>query len=146
MGYYRKFLRYLSKRIHPITSFLRKGVKFEFAPAMEVIVREIVAERAAPPILVFPDWDTVADGSRLFHVYCDACIDGFWAAFEQGQPDGSVRAIAYISRATLDSERHWNPLDLDADGIVWAIKRLRGYLWGTKLCISRITKLSLIHI
>ena len=107
---------------------------------MEIIVREILAELAARPILDFPDWKAVDDGSRPFHVYCDECIDGFGAALEQEQPDGSVRPIAYISRATLDSERHWNPLDLDADGIVWAIKRLRGYLWGTKLCISRITK------
>ena len=38
---------------------------------------EILAKLAAPPILVFPDWNAVADGSRPFHVYCDACIDGF---------------------------------------------------------------------
>ena len=34
---------------------------------------------------------------------------------------------AYISRATLDSERHWTPLDLGTGSIVWAPKRLRGY-------------------
>ena len=34
--------------------------------------------------------------------------------------------IAYISRATLDSERHWTPLDLGTGTIVWAPKRLRG--------------------
>ena len=50
VGYYRKFLRDLSKRIRPITSLLRKGVKFAFTPAMEVIVREIIAELAAPAI------------------------------------------------------------------------------------------------
>ena len=75
---------------------------------------EILAKLAAPPILVFPDWNAVADGSRPFHVYCETCIDGFGAALEQKQPDGSVRPIAYISRATLDSERYWNPLDLEA--------------------------------
>ena len=42
-----------------------------------------------------------------------------------------MRPIAYISRATLDSERHWTPLDLEAGNIVWAIKRLGGYLWDT---------------
>ena len=47
---------------------------------MEVIVREILAELAVPPILVFPDWDAAADGSRPFHVYYDACIDDFGAA------------------------------------------------------------------
>ena len=66
----------------------------------------------------------MADGSRPFHVYCDAFIDGFGAALEQEQPDGSVRPIAYISRATLGSGRHWTPLDLEAGSIVWSIKRL----------------------
>ena len=55
VGYYRKFLRDLSKWTRPITSLLRKGVKFEFTPAIEVIVREILAELAAPPIFVFRD-------------------------------------------------------------------------------------------
>ena len=41
VGYYRKFLRGLSKRIRPMTFLLRKGVKFEFTPAMGVIVHEI---------------------------------------------------------------------------------------------------------
>ena len=82
------------------------GVKYVFTPAKDVIVRQTLAELAAPPILVFPDWDAVADGSRPFYVYCDACINGLGAALEQEQPYGSVRPIAYISRATLDSERH----------------------------------------
>ena len=84
------------------------------------------------PFWSSPDWDVVADGSRPFHVYYDACIGDFGAAFEQEQPDGSVRPIAFISRATLDSERHWTPVDLEAGNIVWAIKRVRGYLRGTK--------------
>ena len=28
--------------------------------------------------------------------------------------------------------RDWTPVDLEAGGIVWAIKRLRGDLWGTR--------------
>ena len=35
--------------------------------------------------------------------------------------------IAYISRATLDSERHWTPLDLGTGRIAWVPKRLRRY-------------------
>ena len=102
---------------------------------MEKLVRDTLVELATRPILVFPNWDAVADGSRPFHVYCDACIDGFGAALEQEQEDGSIKPIAYISRATHDSERHWTPLDLEAGSIVWVLKRLRGYLWGTKFRI-----------
>ena len=106
---YRKFLRDLSQRIRPIISLPRKGIKLEFTPAMEVIVREILAEVAAPLSLVFLDWDAVTDGSRPFHVYCNAYIYGFGAALEQKQTDGSVRPIAYISyprfREVLDFVR-----------------------------------------
>ena len=75
-------------------------------------------------------------------MYCDACIDGFGAALEQEQPGGSSRLIAYISRVTLDSERHRTPLDLEAGSVVWGIKILEGYLWGTNFASSRITRRS----
>ena len=92
-------------------------------------------ELVSPPILVYPDWDAVADNSCAFRLYCDASIDGFGATLEQEQPDGSVRPIVFISRTTLDSDRSWTPLDLEAGSIAWAIKRLRGYLWFTKFLI-----------
>ena len=98
-------------------------------------MRDMLADLAAPPVLVFPDWDAVKDGSRSFRVYCDASIGGLGATLEQEQPHGSVRPIAYVSRGNLDSKRHWTPLDLKPDSIVCAIKRLRGYLWGTKFGI-----------
>ena len=80
-------------------------------------MREILAELAAPPNLVFPDWDAIANGSRPFHVYCDAFIDGFCAALEQEQTDVSVRLMSCISCATLDSERHWARVDFEASSV-----------------------------
>ena len=135
LSYYRKFLPNMAKRIRPITSLLKQGAKFVFTSDMGAIVRKLLAELSTPPILVFPDWDAVTDGSRPFRLYCDASIDGFGATLEQEQPDGSVRPIVFISRATLDNERHWTPLDLEAGSIVWSIKRLRGYLWSTPFSI-----------
>ncbi|CAB1100714.1 unnamed protein product [Ectocarpus sp. CCAP 1310/34] len=132
LSYYRKFLPNMAKRIRPLTTLLKKQEKFIFTPSMEQAVRVLLAELANPPVLDYPDWDAVSDGSRPLHLYCDASRDGFGATLEQEQPDSSIRPIVFISRATLDSERHWTPLDLEAGSIVWCIKRLRGYLWGTK--------------
>ena len=83
------------------------------------------AQLAAPPVLVFPDWDAVEDDSRSFRVCYDASIDGSITRLEQKQSEGSVRPAAYASRATLDAERHWTPLDLEAGSIVRAIKPSR---------------------
>ncbi|CAB1110991.1 unnamed protein product [Ectocarpus sp. CCAP 1310/34] len=132
---YRKFLPNMAKRIRPLTTLLTKQEKFIFTPSMEQAVRVLLAELANPPVLVYPDWDVVSDGSRPFHLYCDASRDGFGGTLEQEQPDGSIRPCVFISRATLNSECHWTPLDLEAGSIVWCIKRLRGYLWGTKFRI-----------
>ena len=102
INYLSDFLPDLSKRLRPINSLFRKGVKFAFTPDMEILMQEIPAELATPPILVFPDWDAVADGSRPFHVYRYAFIDGFGAALEQEQAGGFIKPISCISRATLD--------------------------------------------
>ena len=131
LSYYRIFLADMSKRIRPITSLLKQGVKFVFTPSMETIVRTLLEELSAPPVLVYPDWDAVADDSRPYLLYCNASVDGFGGTLEQEQTDGSILPVVFISRATLESERHWTPLDLVAGRIVWSIKRLRGYLWST---------------
>ena len=77
---------------------------------METIVRTLLEVLSAPPVLVNPDWDAVADNSRPFLLYCDASVDGFGVTLEQEQKDGSIRPIVFISLATLESERHWTPL------------------------------------
>ena len=53
---------------------------------------------------MFANWDSVADGSPPFYVYCDACIDGFGASLKQEQEDGSIKLIARTS-AELRSTR-----------------------------------------
>ena len=100
LSYYRMFLPNMARLIRPITVLLKKGAAFDFTPAMEVTVRALLAELAAPPILVFPDWDAVIDTSRPFRLHCD----------EQEQPDGSIRPIVYISRASTMSRTGplWN--------------------------------------
>ena len=134
--YYRKFLADMATRIRPITSLMKRGVKFVFTPSMETTVRRLLEELSAPPVLVYPDWDVVADNSRPFLLYCDTSVDGFGATLEQEQKDGSIRPVVFISRATLVYERHWTPLDLEAGTIVGSIKRLRGCLWGTTFRVS----------
>ena len=54
-NYYRKFLPDLSRRLRPINALLRKAVIFAFTPAIEKLVREMLAELMTPTVIVFPD-------------------------------------------------------------------------------------------
>ena len=53
---------------------------FEFTSAMDDTV---LAEFAAPPILVFPNWDAVNDKSRPFRLHCGGSTAGFEATRNQ---------------------------------------------------------------
>ena len=110
--YYRKCLGDMAKRIRTIISLLKQGVEFVFTPAMEAIVQGILAEWSTPPVLVYSNWDTVTNNSRPFLLYSDANADGFGVIFEQEKDNHTIRPIVFISRATIDSDRHWIALDL----------------------------------
>ena len=68
----------MPERIRSITSLLKQGVKIVFTPTMEVTVRTLLEELSAPPVLVYPDWDAVADNPRPFLLFCDASRR-FWS-------------------------------------------------------------------
>ncbi|CAB1120470.1 unnamed protein product [Ectocarpus sp. CCAP 1310/34] len=120
----------------PLNALLKQGVQCKYTSSMVTTVKSLLHDVFLPSILVFPDWDAVEDNSRPLRLCSDACIDGFGATLEQEQQlDGTVRPIVYISRATVPAERNWTVLDLEASSIVWATKRLRGYLWSTKIVI-----------
>ena len=139
----------MTKRVRPITALLKKGATFGFTPPMEETVRALLAELAAPPILVFPDWDAVIDKSRPSRLHCDASTDGLGATLEQEQPDGSIRPIVYISRATtLANEQNWTPMELEAGCVVSSIRRLCCYLFSVFFlnftnheCLQHISKI-----
>ena len=81
---------------------------YVFVPPIERIVYMIVTGRSAPSVLVISDEDAVADSPRLYRVYCDLCNDVL--RMGQSNPIAPWGPIACVSRATLDSERHWTPL------------------------------------
>ena len=148
LSYCRKFLPNMAKRVRPITALLKEGATFSFTPPMEEAVRALLAELAAPPILVFPDWDAIIDKSRPFRLHCNASTDGFGATVKQEQTDNSIRPIVYISRATFANERNWTPMELEAGCVVWSIRRLRRYLFSVFFliftdheCLQQISKI-----
>ena len=147
LSYYRKFLPNMAKRIRPIMALLKKGATFSFIPPMKEAARALLAELAAPPILVFLDWNAVIGKSRPFRLHCDASTDGLGSTLEQEQTDGSIRPIVYISRATLANERNWTPMELEAGCVVWSIRRLGRYLFSVFFpiftdheCLQQISK------
>nr|GEX70235.1 putative reverse transcriptase domain-containing protein [Tanacetum cinerariifolium] len=86
------------------------------------------------PILALPE------GSEDFVVYCDALIKGLGAMLIHKE-----KVIAYGSRQLKVHEKNYTIHDLEFGAVVFALKILRHYMYGTK-CIVFIDHKSLQHI
>ena len=120
-GYNQSFLEGLSKISIPITSFLRKGVQFNWTNECEQAFSKLKQCLTTTLILNFPDMD------RPFIVCTDASKDGLGAILSQ---DG--RVIAYASRKVRTHEENHATHDLELAEIVHALRLWRHYLVGNK--------------
>nr|GEV06706.1 putative reverse transcriptase domain-containing protein [Tanacetum cinerariifolium] len=90
--------------------------------------------RAPMPILALPK------GSKDFVVYCDASHKGLGAVLMQRE-----KVIDYASRQLKVYKKNYTTHDLELGSVVFALKILRHYLYGTKCTVFTDHK-SLQHI
>ena len=65
----------------------------------------------------------------------DASGQGLGAIVEQEQSDGKLHLVAYASRSLQPSEKSYGISELEALGVVWALKKFRPYLLGHKTIV-----------
>ncbi|CAI5797801.1 Hypothetical predicted protein [Podarcis lilfordi] len=76
------------------------------------------------PVLVAPDYD------REFTVFTDASNAGIRAVLcQQGEKD-DLHPITFISKKLLPRERHYSTIEKECLAIVWALQKLKPYIWG----------------
>ena len=73
------------------------------------------------PVLVFPDFE------KEFVLETDASGQGLGAVLAQS---GAKAPIAYASHTLQKHERNYGVTELEALGVVWAVKHFRPYLYG----------------
>ena len=69
-GYYRRFIENFSKLAKPLTSLLKKEVKFKWTEECEISFQELKKRLVSAPVLCLPDIE------KEFQVYCDASHHG----------------------------------------------------------------------
>ncbi|GJW97356.1 putative reverse transcriptase domain-containing protein [Tanacetum coccineum] len=134
VGYYRRFIEGFSKIAKSMTKFTQKGVKFYWGDKEEAVFLLIKQKLCSAPILALPE------GIKDFVVYCDASHKGFGAILMQRE-----KLIAYASRQFKIHEKNYTTHDLELGLVVFALKKWRHYLYGTKCTVFTDHK-SLQHI
>nr|GEX07006.1 putative reverse transcriptase domain-containing protein [Tanacetum cinerariifolium] len=110
-GYYRRFIKGLSKIAKPITKLTQKNIKFDSSEKAEAAFQLLKQKLRTAPILALPE------GSENFTVYCDASRKGLGAVLMQRE-----KVIAYASRQLKIQEKNYTTHDLELRAVMFALK------------------------
>ena len=122
--YYRRFIPGFSVVAGPLFVLTRKNVEFEWNTACQAAFEKLKELLTQAPVLAFPLFD------RGFTLDTDASGVGLGAVLSQKQDDDTLRPIAFASRSLQPHEKNYGVTELEALGVVWAVKYFRHYLYG----------------
>ncbi len=128
-SYYRRFMPGFAKIAAPLHALTRESVPFFWSMACQGAFLKLKDLLVTPPVLAYPDFN------RGFVLHTDASIQGLGAVLEQEQDDGRLHPVAYASRSLSKAEKNYGITDLEALGVVWAVKHFRAYLYGHKCVV-----------
>ncbi|KZR95899.1 Uncharacterized protein APZ42_010059, partial [Daphnia magna] len=127
-SFYRKFVPNFAQVAYPLTVMEGKGV-FRWGEPERNGFSELKAALVKAAQLAHPDY------SKNFEVHPDACDYGIGAALMQ-ERNGHPMPICFVSRVLNKSERNYTITEKECLAIVWAVKKFRPYIWGTKIVVK----------
>ena len=128
-SYYRRFVPEFSCIAGPLYALTRKDAPFVWTDHTQRAFEALKRLLTEAPTLVFPDF------SKDFQLETNASGEGLGAVLAQKQEDGSVKPIAFASRTLQPHERNYGVTEMEALGVVWAVKQFRHYLYGHRCTV-----------
>ena len=128
-SYYRRFIPGFAKIPSPLHALTQQNVPFFWTLSCQEAFGKLKDLLSSPPVLAYPDFD------RPFVLYTDASQDGLGAVLEQEQDDGCLHPVAYASRSLNRHEKNYGITELEALGVVWAVRHFRAYLYGHRCVV-----------
>lgn len=123
-NFYRRFIRQFSHLAKPLTSLLRKDVKFDWTNECEDAFRALKDAFTTAPILQHPN------PQEQFWVETDSSDFARGAVLSQKGEDGLLHPVAFMSKSLAPAELNYDIYDKEMLAIVGSFKSWRVYLEG----------------
>ncbi|KAJ1100036.1 hypothetical protein NDU88_005125 [Pleurodeles waltl] len=131
-GYYRRFVKGYGSIVTPLTELNSKKMpkKINWTIECQQAFDTLKQTMCTAPVLKAPDY------SKQFIVQTDASEHGIGAVVSQTNDDGLDQPVTFISRRLLPREQRWSAIEREAFAVVWSLKKLRPYLFGTHFVVQ----------
>ncbi|CAM4598209.1 unnamed protein product [Lepidochelys olivacea] len=127
-GYYRRFVPHYSQIAAPLTDLTKKKQPnaVQWTGKCQKAFNKLKATLMSDPILRAPDFD------KPFLVTTDASERGVGAVLMQKGPDQEFHPVVFLSKKLSERESNWSVTEKECYAIVYALEKLRPYVWGRR--------------
>ena len=128
-SFFRRFVKDFGSIASPLHALLKKKVVWSWGPTQEAARAALVTRLTSAPVLAH------FDDKLDIIVQTDASHCGLGAVLLQDGGDGQ-RPVAFISKRLTDAETRYHANELECLAVVWALKKLRAYLYGRQFRVQ----------
>ena len=125
VGFYRQFIEDFAGIAAPLSSLLRKDVKWKWETLHQDAFQKLKCAMVTHPILRHPDFE------RAFQIHSDASCESIGGCLMQ-EHEGVLHPVSYFSRKLRDAETRYSVSEWEALGVIASIKQFHYYIYGRK--------------
>lgn len=127
-GYYRKYIKGYADIAHPLSSLLKKDVKFSWGESQQKAFDTLKDMLTHAPLLIYPDY------TKEFTLCTDASDIGIGGVLMQHR-DGGLKPIAYTSRLCSSAERNYSVTERETLAVIYCLEHFRDIILGYEITI-----------
>ena len=128
-GYYRQCLPGFAHISEPLVRLTRKHVRFLWGKEQQDAFDTLKAMLVSSHVMAYPQLN------KPYKLYTDACDHAVGAILCQDDENGVEKVIQYISHQLSGPQLRWATIEKEAYAVVYAIGKLRPYLYGAQFTI-----------
>lgn len=124
VNYYNRFIPSKSTIFQPLYALLTQEEPFVWTSSCQRAMDEVKRLLTSAPAL------TYYNPKQPLRLACDGSRKGLGAVLSHVNSDGTEVPIMHISRSLKKAELNYSQVENEALAVVWAVKRLKKFLWG----------------
>ena len=128
-GYYRQLIPDYAKIAEPLQRLTHKNAKFMWGMGQQKSFDLLRNSLSSEKVMAYPQVN------RPYLLYTDASDYAVGGVLTQIDEKGVERPVHYISHQLDTNQRKYAVIEKEAFAVVYALKKLRPYLWGAQFTV-----------
>jgi hypothetical protein len=129
VNYYRQCIPGLAHIADPLYQLTKNHVPYTWTDEHQASFERLRASLISDAVMAYPDVN------RPYKLYTDALNYAIGAILTQEDAAGLDRPVHFISKALSTQQRRWATIEKEAWAVIYALNKLRPYLWGAQFIV-----------